>query len=444
MDNFKNNIRKKYQVEEAISFHDSDWASFQDLQKQDSSKKNKNRIIFMILFGILLISSPFIYQHYSHASNLHYKVVESPNTISSSIALEVQKTDENENFNNNSKQIKPDVFDKVLQVPEESNSIRRKAATNKRRPITNVSAFPISDEIEEENNSNNLSKDIARTTSTVNTALSQDFDEKGIMGTEHQASNIELESKYLAKNEKIPGFELVPRSQLTSLIYEANPFSGFDQTLNTFLVKKSTTDYIVPSSFSIGYNNGIAIGKNQPFVLDDFTSNIGLVFKAETKGRIRYRTDIQVQTYFYTSNFMDNSIGVKIISSPTDEVSFTKAVVDENILQFRLGTDISVVKYRNFDFYLSATYGLQRTLRREIEYNFEGEDVDSDEDDIVVNLSNSDKEISFGNTVLSCGLSYDYRRFRFFSEFSQNTSTGKIQSVIPKISNLNLGLSYRF
>lgn len=434
MDDFKKYIKSKYETEVDPEFSDSDWNQFAAHSKAAKHRKFY-KFAIPIFFASLLI---FFIIDQSISEN-------SAQEISSNIELESNESDPEKN-----------VTDPLLK----SNDLKTKFISTSNQPIKqNEISQLITAHIKQESGNNIKSSGVeAETKLSIN---SHSLDETSSYEQHNAAPNSSLNSSIDSRNtaehiysklENRQGLYYVQASEISDIntlklipINVQKLVSKIDLGINSAIInpiKKSNA--LTPISYSINLFSGLAIANKRPNVTDEFASNFGVSLMAKTRSILRYRLDVQSQLYHYSSDEMGINVGIKRINPPSDEVAFTNAQLEENVLQLRLGMDVIFWKNKNWETYATATYGIQRTIKKDTEYNFEGENEDSMEDDLIIRLGDDEKMIKYGNTALGLGTAYNFKRFRIFSELNYNLSQGSIKQVIPHLFNAQIGVGYHF
>ncbi len=118
----------------------------------------------------------------------------------------------------------------------------------------------------------------------------------------------------------------------------------------------------------------------------------GILLNYVFSDKIKFLSRSSISRLLYMSDTFIPEIGLRRIDSPTPMHSIESLEASTDILNIALGLQYSVWKHNAFSFHLSSSAGLEKTLQRDIQYGFQGEQEGENEDEEEVEIQDQNLE----------------------------------------------------
>ncbi len=427
MDKFYDTLRNKYKQELQTEVQNSDWDKF---NKFRNSKNRKKRIMPIVLLAasvmLLLFSIIFNYSSIENRSIVetqlnHTSETKDKNISHNSAVLTDGQNNKIETLENLSSDIIRGTKEKTATSIDLYSSPKKKVLGGSKK-INNLNNSNIAQ-------SNNYILKKGERNSFAEILSKTDYDQVA-----------QLESPSIAEH----------LAYIEPITNNSDNLSVSTSNLKQTHVVPLLQEYnITPSSLKKSFGVSIHLLKGQDLLrsekfIEDNSRMIGFGLVLHPKGVVRYRADFQLISHYYLSNSMGPQYGIALLENPTEEVVFARASVEAKKLQFSLGFDASIWKKGNVEIYTGASYGLQKTVKKELEYDFEGMEDDSVEDDIKIVLSNQDKKIRLGALTIRSGINYAIGPGSVFAELTYNNLKESPDNPLPNMLSISGGVTFRF
>lgn len=137
----------------------------------------------------------------------------------------------------------------------------------------------------------------------------------------------------------------------------------------------------------------------------------GLAFNVHITNRVKLRSHLSMSRLHYLTDVFIPEIGLKSISSPSPRQTIDKIQAETKILNFGLGGQYIFFKKKSIGLSISSLGVLEKTLHRDIEYGFQGEqEGENEDDDEQVDVVDDQIEGIGLSAQLRMGVSFDFNK----------------------------------
>ncbi len=160
--------------------------------------------------------------------------------------------------------------------------------------------------------------------------------------------------------------------------------------------------------------------------------------------RIRSKVGVEFSLVNFIANEMDPRIGVEIVESPSDRVMFSEVIVESLGLNIDAGLDFLVWRSNAWSYFAGISYTMSTELMKEMEYAFEGEDDDANDDDIFLSVAASRKYFEPALIKFETGISYETVLGGFNISVARPFQIRLRKTDLLDQLQINFGLTHRF
>ena len=438
MDNFDKRFKDKYNSEPQESFQDSDWAMFHILKAQKAKNARKKFILAFAVFFLFCsacnvglftyMNSQKLYNNAPEPAEIGYQsnvpphtnqaIYQETNTFESNPL--VASSDIPENYTT-----KSIVKQKEVNFSNNIGASAQKVLTSSH--LQNVQIVY---------NAQNL--------------LTKSFTDKDIQNSNGNDAFIQNESYTSVQKEYADQNDQKAKSDIDSAVKNHDLLDDF--IVSTSLKEKNRKGHQIPSlrnlnqqkkkifllpkSFILKANAGIGL-THQITILSEKSSFNDYIVAMPVSKRIRYRLETHVNEIYYKTSTMNNSIGIRSIEAPNNDVVFNQAIAETHSMYAGLGMEFITLNVNRWRQYVGVSGGFQRILEKEIEYDFRGE---KEEDDVHISLNEFDKKLRWKQLRFCTGLEYQYRRYLIFTELSYLYEFDRQNKILPNLINGSIGI----
>ena len=417
MDNFDKNIKQKYNSEDHEKFVENDWKGFSVMRKEKKRKKRRTLFMFLIILPLILFSGFQVFR----LSNFQV-------TEKNAKSADIVKIDQNENAPfaqsnvsiKNTSQSQSTSEKPKLEASELEKSSQAKNDDKVIYKPRNVKTYPTAD-----------SKQNSVITLTTNTNNADKAD----------ITTQKSKGKLLAEENEIIGHfsEQIGVSTPLPLIPILLEYSS-TMTFNPHLVKSEVRNRFFPMGVVLKYSTGLSITP-QKEVLDEISTFNDFSLAIRTKSRFRYLLNTHFQEISYRVLEASSVNGISDIVAPRENVMLAQATAETRTIYAGLGLQYLTYRTPLLSHYLGLTYGFETILSKELEYEFEGE---SEEDDEVVKLTDTDRNLKWNKPKLSTGVEFEYKNIIGFAEISYIHDFNISEATLPRLIHGSIGVGYKF